>query len=43
MRTYYLRIGQELGDGVSFDFGYELENNDIDDFHTLRVRGVWRF
>lgn len=43
VRTYYLRIGQELGDGVSFDFGYELENNDIDDFHTLRVRGVWRF
>jgi hypothetical protein len=43
VRTYYLRVGQEVRDGLSFDLGYELENNDIDDFHTLRLRGVWRF
>ncbi len=43
VRTYYLRIGQRVGEGLSFDFGYELENNEIDDFHTLRLRGVWRF
>ena len=43
VRTYYVRLGREIGDELSFDFGYEFEENEIDDFHTLRVRGVWRF
>lgn len=43
VRTYYVRLGKELGASLEFDVGYELEKNDIDDFHTLRLRGVWRF
>jgi hypothetical protein len=43
VRTYYVRLEHETTESLTLDIAYEFEDNDIDEFHTLRLRGVWRF
>lgn len=43
VRTYYVRLEHETTESLTFDLAYELEDNDFDVFHTVRLRGVWRF
>ncbi|MBK8976692.1 MAG: hypothetical protein IPM29_12305 [Planctomycetes bacterium] len=43
VRTYYVRVTHEPTENVDLELSYELEDTDIDLFHGLRLRGVWRF
>jgi hypothetical protein len=43
VRTYYVRASREVSESFDITCMYELENDDIDTYHTLRVGGLWRF
>jgi outer membrane protein assembly factor BamA len=43
VRTYYIRAGRALSSRLDFDVSYELENDDLDTYHTLRLGILWRF
>ncbi|MEY4673641.1 MAG: hypothetical protein RL148_1425 [Planctomycetota bacterium] len=43
VRTWFVRGRHKLSRRTTLDLGYELEDNDIDDFHFLRMGATWRF
>lgn len=43
VRTYYLRGARELSERLRLDLGYELEDDDFETYHVLRVGLLWRF
>ena len=43
VRTYYLRTTYDVSDRLEVELLYELENDDLDTYHTLRVGPRWRF
>jgi hypothetical protein len=43
VRTYYARLRKKLNAAVSLDAGYELQDSDLDRFHTFRMGVTWRF
>lgn len=43
VRTYYARALRELSEYLRLDLGYELENDDFDTYHTVRLGVSWRF
>jgi hypothetical protein len=43
VRTYYARGGYELSERLELELIYELENDDLDTYHTVRVEALWRF
>ena len=43
MRTWFGRVRHRLANGLQLDLGYEFEQDDSDDFHTLRLATTWRF
>lgn len=42
-RTYFLRLRHKATERMTFDGDYELENNDIDQYHRFRLGVTWRF
>lgn len=43
VRTYYLRAGRDVSANLACDLLYELENDDLDVYQTLRLGVLWRF
>ena len=43
VRTYFARLRRELGESRTFDLRYEYEDDDDEDYHTLRVGTTWQF
>ena len=43
VRTYYVRASRELSARLALDVQYELEDDDLDTFQTLRLGVLWRF
>jgi hypothetical protein len=43
VRTWYLKLARKRAGAVTFDVAYELEDNDFDDYHSLRLGMTWRF
>lgn len=43
VRTYYVRLDYEQTRNLSFDLDYEFEDEDLDDYHTVKVGVSWRF
>lgn len=43
VRSYYLRCDRRVGDAVRLDVGYELQRDDIDEFHLFRMGLTWTF
>lgn len=43
VRTYYLRFDYRLSDAWRFDASYEYEDDDFDEFSTLRIGARWQF
>jgi hypothetical protein len=41
VRTWYAGVRRRLSDTLSWRARYELERNDLDDYHTLRVGVTW--
>jgi hypothetical protein len=41
VRTWYVGVRRSLSDTLAWRARYELEQNDLDDFHTLRVGITW--
>lgn len=43
VRSYHARVERRLGDAVRLDAGYELQRDDLDEFHLFRVGMTWTF
>ena len=43
VRSYHVRVERRLGDDVRLDAGYELQRDDLDEFHLFRVGMTWTF
>ena len=43
VRTWYLRVRRELSERTRLDLRYEYEDDDLDDYHTVRVGTTWSF
>ena len=43
VRTYYVRWKREMAANLDFDVHYELEDDDLDIYHTVRMGLLWRF
>ncbi|MCB9898564.1 MAG: hypothetical protein H6825_11210 [Planctomycetes bacterium] len=43
VRTYYLRIKQQLDPASTFSLGYEYEDADFQNLQTLTAKMTWRF
>lgn len=43
VRTYYARVVRDLGKALRLDLTYELEDDDLDVYHTVRLGALWRF
>ena len=43
VRTYYVAARWEASEALGVDVGYDYEDAEIDDFHTLRLGLSWRF
>jgi hypothetical protein len=43
VRTYYLRASREVSASLDLEFWYELEDDDLDTYHTVRLGALWRF
>lgn len=43
VRTYYVRATRDVSANLALDISYEYENDDLDDYNTLRVGALWRF
>jgi hypothetical protein len=43
VRTYFANLRHRVSPSISWDLAYEFEQNDLDDFHTLRLGALWRF
>ena len=43
VRTYYLRLRFKRTEATTFDLRYELEDDELDRFHVLRLGMTWRF
>lgn len=43
VRTYYFRTNYDLSKGAELELLYELENDDLDTYNTLRLGARWRF
>jgi len=43
VRTYYIRAGRALSSRLDFDVSYELEDDDLETYHTLRLGLLWKF
>jgi len=43
VRTYYAEVRDSLSDSTNLSVRYELEDEEIDTFHYLRIGVSWRF
>lgn len=43
VRSYHVRLERRLGEDVRLDAGYELQRDDLDEFHLFRVGMTWTF
>jgi hypothetical protein len=43
VRTYYARLRYKTSRSVTLDLSYEIEDDDFDLYHTLRMGMSWRF
>jgi hypothetical protein len=43
VRTYYVLLRLRQDPRLSWSFGYDYEDADIDDFQSLTVKASWRF
>lgn len=43
VRTYYVKVRHVASKALAVDLGYELEDNDLDLYHMLRLGVTWRF
>jgi hypothetical protein len=43
VRTYFARLWREIGASRTFDLRYEYEDDEDEDYHTLRVGTTWHF
>lgn len=43
VRTYFARLWREIGERRTFDLRYEYEDDEHEDYHTLRVGTTWHF
>ena len=43
VRTYYARTRYKYSKQLTFDLAFELEDNDLDKFYTLRMGATWKF
>ncbi|MEY3163020.1 MAG: hypothetical protein RIT25_3015 [Planctomycetota bacterium] len=43
VRTWFARCRHKVSKRTTLEVGYEIEDNDIDDFHFLRMGATWRF
>ncbi|MEZ5962396.1 MAG: hypothetical protein R3F56_00995 [Planctomycetota bacterium] len=43
VRTYFARVRYKASDDLLGSFAYEFEDNDLDQFHSLRLDVTWRF
>jgi len=42
-RTWYARLRYAADEQITWSLGYDYEDNEISDFHTLTARMAWRF
>ena len=43
VQTYYAGLDWNFYDGLTTKARYELENNEYDNFHTLKLSLIWNF
>jgi hypothetical protein len=43
VRTYFARVQSQIFKNFSGRLGYEFEDNNINNFHTVDLRLVWSF
>jgi hypothetical protein len=43
VRTYFARLWREIGASRTFDLRYEYEDDEDEDYHTLRLGTTWHF
>lgn len=43
VRSYYLRLDRRLGSSLRVDGGYELQRDDVDEYHLFRLGMTWTF
>ena len=43
VRTYYIRTSRKVSSRLDFDIQYELEDDDFETYHTLRMGLLWKF
>ena len=43
VRSYYLRVDRRLGAQLRVDGGYELQRDDVDEYHLFRLGMTWTF
>ncbi|MFN7588729.1 MAG: hypothetical protein ACK5UQ_09495 [Planctomycetota bacterium] len=43
VRSYYLRLDRRLAASLRVDAGYELQRDDVDEFHLFRLGMTWTF
>jgi hypothetical protein len=43
VRTYYARTRYKHSKQLTFDLAFELEDNDLDQYYTLRMGATWKF
>lgn len=43
VRTWYLKLLWKRAASATFDLRYEFEDDDIDEYHSVRVGATWRF
>lgn len=43
VRTYFAKVRHKASADLTLDLWYELEDDDFDTYHTLRLGGTWRF
>jgi len=43
VRTYFARLHHKHSKTLTFDTSFELEDNDLDRYYTLRLGATWKF
>jgi len=43
VRTYYVRTTRKVSDRLGLEAQFEYEDDDLDDYYTLRLGALWRF